>query len=202
MVPRTLVELVSPPQNLREDIALIANEKLRRNLLSGVALAILAGLLALFAIPNYRLGEPSLTGKAGARFRVNALDGKVDAPERLARQSGGSEFLGVVVPAMRRRGAGDECAARENFAGRGATILGISVDDDNTAYEDFLKQYAVNFPTYRDTTKGIAENYGTRMYPETYIIDREGRIDRKLIGPQDWTSAEMMAYFDTLLAKK
>ena len=53
-----------------------------------------------------------------------------------------------------------------------------------------------------DTTKGIAENYGTRMYPETYIIDREGRIDRKLIGPQDWTSAEMMAYFDTLLAKK
>ncbi|MGA8100905.1 MAG: hypothetical protein WB869_02050 [Candidatus Acidiferrales bacterium] len=40
------------------------------------------------------------------------------------------------------------------------------------------------------------------MYPETYTIDRDGRIDRKLIGGQDWPGAEMMAYFDTLLAKK
>ena len=39
------------------------------------------------------------------------------------------------------------------------------------------------------------------MYPETYIIDRHGKIVRKIIGPQDWNSPEMLAYFDNLLAK-
>ena len=40
------------------------------------------------------------------------------------------------------------------------------------------------------------------MYPDTYVINREGRIDRKIIGPQDWTSPDMTAYIDTLLNSK
>jgi hypothetical protein len=40
------------------------------------------------------------------------------------------------------------------------------------------------------------------MYPETYIIDRNGRIDRKIIGPQDWTGPQMMAYLDSVLDQK
>jgi hypothetical protein len=39
------------------------------------------------------------------------------------------------------------------------------------------------------------------MYPETYIIDRKGKIARKIIGPQDWNSAEMLTYFDALLGQ-
>jgi peroxiredoxin len=165
-----------------------------------VALAILAGLLALFAIPNYRLGEPSLTGKPARDFALT-VGGKATHLSDLRGKVVVLNFWASWCPPCVEEAPAMN-ALQEKIAGRGGTILGISVDEDNTAYEDFLKQYAVNFPTYRDTTKGIAENYGTRMYPETYIIDREGRIDRKLIGPQDWTSAEMMAYFDTLLAKK
>ena len=40
------------------------------------------------------------------------------------------------------------------------------------------------------------------MYPETFVIDKRGRIDRKIVGPQDWTSAEMIAYFDSALKEK
>ena len=39
------------------------------------------------------------------------------------------------------------------------------------------------------------------MIPETYVIDRRGRIDRKIIGPQQWDSVEMMAYFDAALTR-
>ena len=39
------------------------------------------------------------------------------------------------------------------------------------------------------------------MYPETYVIDRKGKIVRKIIGPQDWDSSDMTAYFDALLAQ-
>jgi peroxiredoxin len=59
----------------------------------------------------------------------------------------------------------------------------------------------VVFPTYRDTTKKSAADYGTSMYPETYVIDRKGRIARKFVGPQEWDSPEMRAYFDSILGQ-
>jgi hypothetical protein len=39
------------------------------------------------------------------------------------------------------------------------------------------------------------------MIPETYVIDRHGKIARKIIGPQQWDSPQMRAYFDSLLAQ-
>jgi hypothetical protein len=37
------------------------------------------------------------------------------------------------------------------------------------------------------------------MYPETYLIDRKGRLARKIVGPQDWQSPEIMRSIDILL---
>jgi hypothetical protein len=39
------------------------------------------------------------------------------------------------------------------------------------------------------------------MIPETYIIDRQGKIARKIIGFQERDSPEMLAYFDSILGK-
>jgi hypothetical protein len=39
------------------------------------------------------------------------------------------------------------------------------------------------------------------MIPETYIIDRQGNLARKIIGPQQWDSAEMLVYFDAILGQ-
>jgi len=39
------------------------------------------------------------------------------------------------------------------------------------------------------------------MYPETYVIDRRGKIARKIIGFQQWDSPEMLAYFDAILGQ-
>lgn len=84
-------------------------------------------------------------------------------------------------------------------------MLGISADTDPSAYEQFLKEHGVVFPTYRDPVEQgrlsqIGLDYGTSMYPETYIIDRHGRIARKIIGAQDWTGPQMTAYLDSVLA--
>ena len=57
--------------------------------------------------------------------------------------------------------------------------MGISVDDDAEAYDQFLKAYQINnFPTFRDPSKQIPLMYGTTMYPDTYVIDRQGRVDQ------------------------
>ena len=85
-------------------------------------------------------------------------------------------------------------------------VLGVAADDDSYAFSKFLVDQGITFPTYRDpATKErvspIALSYGTSMIPETYVIDRRGKIARKIIGPQQWDSPDMRAYFDTLLAQ-
>jgi peroxiredoxin len=84
---------------------------------------------------------------------------------------------------------------------RGGVVLGASVDEDAEAYAKFLKEQGINFPTFRDPTKTISLDYGTSIYPETYIIDRHGKIARKIIGEQQWDSPDMLAYFDALLGQ-
>jgi cytochrome c biogenesis protein CcmG/thiol:disulfide interchange protein DsbE len=93
-------------------------------------------------------------------------------------------------------------ALQKRIAPLGGTVLGVSVDDDQEAYQEFIKHYELSFPTFRDTTKQIPLMYGTTMYPDTYVIDRHGKLDRKIVGPQDWSSPEMTQYLDKLLAAK
>jgi cytochrome c biogenesis protein CcmG/thiol:disulfide interchange protein DsbE len=87
----------------------------------------------------------------------------------------------------------------QRIAAQGGLVLGVSVDDDAAAYDKFLRDLQVSFPTYRDPSKKISSRYGTFMYPETYILSRDGRIARKIIGPQKWDSPPLVAYLDSLL---
>jgi cytochrome c biogenesis protein CcmG, thiol:disulfide interchange protein DsbE len=170
---------------------------LKRKLKTGVVLAFVAFLIFLFARPDYRQGEPSLRGRTARDFQFT-LNGK---PMRL------SDLRGQVVlvdfwaswcpPCVEE--APSLNALQERIAPRGGTVLGVSIDDDENAYETFLKTYHVTFPTFRDPSRKIETDYGTSMIPETYVIDRNGKIDRKLVGAQDWTSPEMMAYLDSVL---
>jgi len=170
---------------------------LKRKLTTALVLVFLAGLLYLFARADYRQGEPSLRGAPERDFTLT-LDGK---PTRLSDLRGNVVLLNFWAtwcpPCV------DEApslnALQRRIAPLGGTVLGVSLDEDQTAYENFLKTYALGFPNYRDPSKRIALAYGTTMYPETYVIDRRGRIDRKIIGPQDWTSPEMTAYLDSVL---
>jgi len=81
---------------------------------------------------------------------------------------------------------------------KGVVVLGVSIDDDNAAYHKFLKQYNVNMVTVRDEAKKAATLYGTFGWPESYVIDRNGVIRRKFIGPVDWTSPEVTEYLSRL----
>ena len=84
---------------------------------------------------------------------------------------------------------------------RNALVLGVSWDEDPDAYERFLKDKGINFPTFRDPSRKIGLEYGTPVIPDTYIIDRHGKIARKFYGPQQWDSPEMLAYFDAILGQ-
>lgn len=69
------------------------------------------------------------------------------------------------------------------YADKGVVVLGISVDKDEKAYRAFLQKFRPNFLTAREGT--IHEEYGTFIYPETYII-QNGRVVKKIVDVADW----------------
>lgn len=77
-------------------------------------------------------------------------------------------------------------------------ILAISVDDDPQAYARYIARNHVDLITVRDPEESAAKLYHTDMWPETYVIDRKGVIRRKFVGPQDWTSSEIVNYLKSL----
>jgi cytochrome c biogenesis protein CcmG/thiol:disulfide interchange protein DsbE len=162
-------------------------------------LAAFLGIIVVFATPSYRHGEASIAGKRAEDFTME-LSGK---PSHL------SDFRGKVVvlnfwatwcppcieetPALNR--------LQKYIESRNALVLGVSVDEDPVAYETFLKDHGIVFPTFREPTRKLALDYGTSKFPDTYVIDRHGKILRKFFSSQQWDSPDMLAYFDAVLGQ-
>ena len=77
-------------------------------------------------------------------------------------------------------------------------ILAVSIDTDQDAYARFIERRHVNLITVRDPEQTAAKLYHTEGWPETYIIDRQGVIRRKLVGDPDWSNPEIQQYLKSL----
>jgi cytochrome c biogenesis protein CcmG, thiol:disulfide interchange protein DsbE len=87
---------------------------------------------------------------------------------------------------------------QDRLRNRGVTVLGVSIDVDGDAYHRFIQQRNVNFLTVRDPDQKVAGMYGTSVWPESYIIDREGMMRRKVVGPINWNSPDILEFLSKL----
>jgi cytochrome c biogenesis protein CcmG, thiol:disulfide interchange protein DsbE len=85
----------------------------------------------------------------------------------------------------------------QQFASKGVVVLGVSVDKDANAYRGFLQKYHPAFLTVRD--EKLHEDFGTYMYPETYIIDAHGKVLKKIAEAADWNDPQVVQYVNSLL---
>lgn len=81
---------------------------------------------------------------------------------------------------------------------KGVTVLAVSVDVDESAYKKFLKDHGVDLLAIRDPDQKANSLYGTFKFPETYVIDRDGKVRRKFIGAIDWTQPEIVSYLSKM----
>ncbi len=88
---------------------------------------------------------------------------------------------------------------QRRFANAGVVVAGVSVDTNEGAYRELLRKTNVAFLTARDPEARISSSYGTFKFPETYIIDNQGKVLRKIIGPTNWMDPEMVRYIQSLL---
>ena len=79
-------------------------------------------------------------------------------------------------------------------------VVAVSTDTDAQVYSAFLQRHQVDLLSVRDGDEKSNALYGSFRYPETYIIDKQGLIRRKLIGPQDFSSPEIVDFLRKLSA--
>ena len=84
--------------------------------------------------------------------------------------------------------------------GKPFRLLAVSIDKDgNEAVQRLFAQLGITLPVLLDPTGGVAHRYGTTGVPETFIVSPAGVILKKVVGPLEWTSPEVLSYLDSAM---
>jgi cytochrome c biogenesis protein CcmG/thiol:disulfide interchange protein DsbE len=74
---------------------------------------------------------------------------------------------------------------QRSLAGKNATVLGANYQDLTDSALKFVHRFKLTYPSLRDRDGQFADRYGSRAFPETFVIDRRGRIAAQRRGPVD-----------------
>lgn len=171
-------------------------------------LAVMSAALCGAAVTSVACGgerkqfRPLRSGDAAPMFRAAELGGE---PLQLASLHGKVVVLNVwatwCVPCRREMPMLD--SLRAEFAPRGVEVIGVSVDgagaDD--AVKAFVAEYGIGFRILRDPESRISTSYQTRGVPETFLIDRDGRIASHWLGGVDTPSSGIRDSLTRVLAR-
>jgi peroxiredoxin len=92
-------------------------------------------------------------------------------------------------------------ALHERYGRDGLKVVAVSVDDPGSgeAIRDFAREYGLTFEILHEPTGAIQRAYQTTGVPETFVIGRDGIIQRKENGHRDWNSPANRALVARLL---
>jgi cytochrome c biogenesis protein CcmG/thiol:disulfide interchange protein DsbE len=180
---------------------------MKRNRIDLAIKAATAGLLVVLAfVIVYSVQDHVVgVGDTAPNFRVRTESGAVLTPKDF-----GGKLLIVnfwaswCAPCVQEMPSLNQF--QKMFASQGVVVLGINVDRKEDAYRNMLNRFHVTFQTVRDPEENINYRYGTYKIPESYIIDRTGKVLQKYAGLPEvngewkpWTDPEIVNYVRSLL---
>ena len=152
-----------------------------------IAAAILAPAVAILALLAYgfttepRYIPSPLVAKPAPPFTMTLFDGGVLRLEELRGKVVFVNFWASwCVPC--REEARDLEAAWRAYKTRDVMFIGVNIQDKEPDARAFLHEFGITYPNGIDQGSKIAIDYGVYGIPETFFIDRDGRITYKHIG--------------------
>jgi len=157
-------------------------------------------LLAYGFWTNPREIPTPLLGKPAAAFALSSFSG---APFNLEHYRGRVVMLNFWA-SWCRPACYEEAPTLERvwteYKDKGVVVLGVDVQDNDEAARKFLAQFGHTFPNAPDPGGRVAIDYGVYGVPETFFIDRQGRVRFKQVGAL--TDDIARKHLDKLLAEK
>jgi cytochrome c biogenesis protein CcmG/thiol:disulfide interchange protein DsbE len=166
-----------------------------RRVLAPVPIAVLAVVVALLALLAYGLssnepdrgveqalqrGEPA----PAPDLKLPELDG--GPTRRLADYRGRVVVLNFWASWCKPCRAESPLLERwQRRMARQGTVLGVNVLDVEGDAKGFVREFDLSYPILRDRDGNVLGDFGVVAYPETFVIDREGRITAVRRGPVD-----------------
>ena len=153
-----------------------------------LAAVLVLGLLWLLARES-RPRPPITPGRPAPGFTLPRLEGDPVSLEALR-----GRVVLVNFWATWCKPCEDEMPAMErlygSLEGQPFELLAVSVDDDAEQVEAFRQRLALSFPILLDPSKEVAGAYQSYRFPETYLIDRDGTLVARYVGPREWDAPE------------
>jgi cytochrome c biogenesis protein CcmG/thiol:disulfide interchange protein DsbE len=159
---------------------------MRRFALPGVISLVVAGLLALLAFGVAHNGPSNALASQVSRGKQPAAP---NAHMRLAllgssRKTTLSALRGKVVMVNVFAGWCDTCQAeagllkhaQQLLSQHGGEVVGVTYDDSTTDASRYMKKYGLRYPVLLDPAGNFVAPYGVTGVPETFILDRSGRV--------------------------
>ncbi len=182
------------------DAATLLRRRRRRWLVTLGILLPAAGVLALLGYGTTRearyIPSPLVAGRA-PDFTLPRFDG---GELRLSDLRGNAVFLNFWAswcPPCRAEARTLE-AAWQKYRDQDVVFVGVNIQDEEPAARAFLEEFGITYPNVVDRGHRVAIDYGIWGIPETFFIDREGRITYKHVGALGWET--ITAKLDEALA--
>jgi len=84
---------------------------------------------------------------------------------------------------------------------KGFVMVAVDLQEPATQVKKFFKKHRLTFTALLDLTGEVGTRFGISTIPTTFILDREGRITAKALGPREWDSKKAIALFEHLIDK-
>ena len=160
----------------------------RRLIVAAAVLLPAAAVLALLAYgfttePKY-IPTPFIA-KPAPPFTLPRFDGGVLRLEDLRGKVVFLNFWASWCPPCRAEARTLE-AAWQKYKNEGVVFVGVNIQDKESDARAFLEEFGITYPNVIDQGNRLAIDYGVWGLPETFFIDREGRVTYKHVGALGW----------------
>jgi peroxiredoxin len=162
-------------------------------------LIIVVALAALFLIPETKkYEEVASVGQPAPAFEYKDTEGRI---WRLADLRGKTVFLNFWATwcTTCETEIPHKEALKEKMQGKPLQMLGILFRDDPANLPEYKKTHKVTIPTLISPGNEAAKLYGITGVPETFIIDKNGVVREKIVGPRDWENDDIVAMIEKYL---
>lgn len=89
----------------------------------------------------------------------------------------------------------------KKMKGRPFELIAISEDESLDDVKKFREQVSFSFPILYDEGEKLSYTYGVFGLPESFLVNKQGIVVRKITGPQDWMSASWLSEIEELMSE-